>query len=200
VTATPRAAPTFLVPEVRGSPRSGSELVAELRRVHVESVAYWSGYERERFFTRAAADVWAPVDQVRHLTKSMRAICVGFEMPRLLLLLRFGFTRRPSREYHAFRADYEGVLARGARAGRFSASALPVAEHTEDTRVRTMQYHAAAVERLCIALEGWSERWLDHLIIPHPILGRLTAREMAMFALLHNVHHARVAERRRTGR
>lgn len=192
------ARPVTVVPDVPGTPHACGEIILELRRVHSESVAYWATYSTPEFFHRPAADVWSPADQVRHLTKSLRGIIVGFEMPTLLLILAFGVARRPSRGYQEFCAEYEATLRRGARAGRFAPRALDASEQTGEGRVALMQQHATAVERLCDALGKWSERALDRLRIRHPALGKLTAREMAMFALLHNVHHTHVAERRRT--
>ena len=185
------------LPVVNGSPRSGAEIIAELRRVHGESVAYWSAYPTPQFFARSSPEVWAPADQVRHLTKSMRAINVGFALPRLLLLLRFGIARRASRSYAQFRADYDDALRRGGSAGPFAPRALDAEQYTDTGRERIVTEHESEVERLCRALAKWSEASLDRLRLPHPLLGKLTAREMAMFALVHNVHHVHVAERRR---
>ena len=36
---------------------------------------------------------------------------------------------------------------------------------------------------------AWSERALDRYRLPHPLLGRLTVREMLLFTLYHSVHH-----------
>jgi hypothetical protein len=60
-----------------------------------------------------------------------------------------------------------------------------------------MDAHAEAVASLRQALAGWSEAALDAACIPHPLLGKLTAREMAQFLLYHNLHHVLVADRRR---
>ena len=50
------------------------ELAAEARRIHAESVTYWAAYAADAFWRRPSPEVWAPVDQVRHLTKSIRAV------------------------------------------------------------------------------------------------------------------------------
>jgi hypothetical protein len=60
-----------------------------------------------------------------------------------------------------------------------------------------MADHAAAIEALCAAVERWPERALDRYRLPHPLMGKLTVREMLLFTLVHNIHHVRVAERRR---
>lgn len=182
------------------SPWTGAEIVAGLRRVHDESVRYWMvAYRDAEFFRRSAPDVWAAVDQVRHLTKSLRAINRGFEMPRLLLALRFGVAMRPSRDYHAMRRAYEERLPRVPRRNPFAPRALDAHEQTPEGRARVMQQHAVEVERLCRAIGRYPEWSLDRLRARHPLLKLITMRELAMFALMHNVHHVRIAERRRRG-
>lgn len=185
------------LPDVLRDPATAADVAAELRRVHDESAGYWASYALEEFFRRPLPDVWAAAEHVRHLTKVVRAIARGFGMPRLLLGLRFGWSRRPSRSYTALRADYDGALARGGRAGRFAPSPIAPGAQGEPDRARIMQHHAQAVDGLRTVLARWPERALDRYRLPHPLLGKLTAREMAFFCLLHNVHHVHVAERRR---
>ena len=184
------------VPTLVAVPASSRALAAEARRVHAESVRYWSAYPLESFFRRPAPDVWAPADQVRHLTKAIRAVNKGLRLPRVALLLLFGRSRQ-SRSFEALLADYRAALAGGGRAGRFTPSAVDAAAQDEAGRARIMAYHAAAVDAFATALERWPDRALDRYRLPHPLLGRLTVREMAYFTLLHNVHHVNVAERRR---
>ena len=186
-------------PDVRDAPWTGAEIVAGLRRVHAESDSYWrmAYHDDAAFFRRIAPEVWAPVDQVRHLTKSCRAIAQGFEIPRPLLALRFGVPLRRSRDYRTFLAAYEERLRRGVRQNPFAPRVLEPHEQTPEGRSRVMREHAESINRLCRALERYPEWSLDRLRARHPALGRITMRELAMFALLHNVHHAQVAERRR---
>lgn len=171
-------------------------MAAEARRIHAESVRYWSAYPLDSFFRRSAPEVWAPADQVRHLTKAIRAVNQGLGLPRFVLLVLFGPSRR-SRSFEMLVADYKAALAAGGRAGRFTPSAVEAIEQGEAGRARILASHAAAVDAFAGTLERWSDRALDRYRLPHPLLGRLTVREMAYFTLLHNVHHVSVAERRR---
>ncbi len=193
---TPDAFPA--VPTLETVPTAPRALAAEARRIHAESVRYWSVYSVDAFFRSPKPDVWAPADAVRHLTKAIRAVNKGLALPRLALLVLFGWSRRPSRSFDALVADYRAALAAGGRAGRFTPSALVAAEQMTAGRTRIMAHHDAAVEAFAGALERWSDRALDRYRLPHPLLGKLTVREMAYFTLLHNVHHVAVAERRRT--
>ena len=127
-------APAHRPPEVTDAPWTGAEIVAGLRRVHTESDVYWrAAYPDDiAFFRRIAPAVWAPVDQVRHLTKSCRAIAKGFEIPRPLLALRYGLPMRRSRDYRTFLASYEERLRRGVRQNPFAPRVLEAHEQTPE--------------------------------------------------------------------
>jgi hypothetical protein len=185
------------VPELDSAPPAPAALAEEARRIHAESVRYWTAFDTEAFFHRPAPEVWSPADQVRHLTKSIRAVTRGLGMPRLLLLVRFGWHRGASRSLQPFRVEYQRLLAAGARAGSFAPRALEISEVNAEGRARIMAYHAAAVTEFAEVLARWPARALDRYRLPHPVLGKLSIREMALFTLLHNVHHVGVAERRR---
>jgi hypothetical protein len=50
--------------------------------------------------------------------------------------------------------------------------------------------------RLRTALEPWREKDLETLWMPHPILGKITAREMIHFVIYHAEHHVAATKRR----
>jgi len=196
--SNPRAADAFPpVPALVSAPAAPRALAAEARRIHAESVRYWSAYSLADFFRRPGRDVWAPADQVRHLTRAIRAVNRGLTLPRLALLVLFGWARRPSRDFDVLVTDYKAALARGGQAGRFAPAVLEASGQTAAGRARIMAHHAEAIDRFARVLEQWSDAALDRYRLPHPLLGKLTVREIAYFTLLHNVHHVRVAERRR---
>jgi len=37
--------------------------------------------------------------------------------------------------------------------------------------------------------QKWTEEQLDNYCVAHPILGKLTMRELAYFTIYHNIHH-----------
>lgn len=184
------------LPRVDDDPTTRTALLAGLVRVHEESVAYWSGYDDAAFFA-PMGEHWSAADHVRHLTKSMRPVAAALRLPGWALRILFGRPRAPSRGFDALRGDYHGVLAAGGQAGRFAPRPLAEGSATPGRRARIMAAHAAAVDALTVALARLREDSLDRLRLPHPLLGRLTLREMTQFTLYHNLHHVHVAERRR---
>lgn len=174
---------------------TGAAICTALQGLHAESVRYWEALDTPTFLA-PIGDAWSPADNVRHLTKSMRAVTRGLRLPRFLLLLAFRRARAPSRSYDTIREIYRARLAQGASAGRFAPRPRAAPIDPEAERVRTMAYHATAVADLCDAIARWSERMLDARQLPHPLLGSLTVREMLLFTVYHNRHHLENVQRR----
>ena len=174
---------------------TGPEIQAALKALHRESELYWDSLATSTFLA-PIGDAWSPADNVRHLTKSIRAVTRGLGMPRLVLLLAFGRSSAPSRPYASVREIYRARLAQGASAGRFAPRAQQKSGEPEATRARIMASHAAAVAELCAAIARWPESALDARRLPHPLIGRLTVREMLLFTVHHNRHHLENVQRR----
>ncbi|MBX7119408.1 MAG: DinB family protein [Gemmatimonadaceae bacterium] len=178
--------------------RTGSEIRSALRALHDESAAYWGSLDTRTFLAPVGA-AWSPADNVRHLTKSVRAVTQALRLPRLVLWIAFGRAGAPSRSYDAVREDYRARLVRGASAGRFAPRPQAAAPAPEAARARIMASHAAAIEALCAAIARWPEPALDAHRLPHPLIGRLTVREMLLFTVYHNRHHLANVQRRFAG-
>lgn len=119
---------------------SGPEIRAALAALHAESVRYWAQFDTSRFLS-PIGDAWSPADNVRHLTKSMRAVTNGLRLPPIFVLLAFFAPKRPSRSYDEMRDVYRARLAEGASAGAFGPGArAPTTDH-EAERAQIMTYH-----------------------------------------------------------
>jgi hypothetical protein len=177
------------------APTTRAEIQGALTALHTESVAYWRRFDTPTFLA-LIGDAWSPAQNVRHLTKSMRAVTRALQMPPFAVLLLFGPVRHVGRSYEQVREVYQARLARGADAGPYAPGASPVSADPVAARARIMEYHAAAVRELLRAVGSWSERALDTRQLPHPLLGKLTVREMLFFTLYHNRHHIDVVQRR----
>lgn len=187
---------TAPIAELGGDPYRLAELCVGLERVRVESAAYWDTFSDDDFF-REMGMHWSAADHVRHLTRSMRPVTSALRLPRWALRLAFGRPPADRRDYPSLRAEYRAALAAGGEAGRYAPDPLPPEGRTPAERRRIVGYHAAAVEGLVHTVMRWRDADLDRAALPHPLLGRLTVREMVIFTLYHNVHHVQVAARRR---
>jgi hypothetical protein len=182
--------PTVAVPSTR------DEIAASLRQLHTDSLRYWGEFDTDEFF-RPLGTAWSPAQNVRHLTKSIRPVAKALRMPRLVLWVLFGRARTPSGSYEQVVERYHELLAGGADAGRFAPSDRPLPADLAAAREQVMAEHQRVHADLLSAIARWSEPPLDRCRMPHPLLGKLTVREMLFFTLYHNLHHVQVAERRR---
>jgi hypothetical protein len=173
-----------------------NEISHGLRRVCNNSERYWSAMPEEEFVAPIGAS-WSPADHVRHLTRSVRAVLQGMRMPRFVLRLLYGKPRGISRPYDQLVAAYHARLQAGGQAGRFAPTPAVVSGDPGVWRRTVLERHRAEVEALSKHVMLWTRHHVDGLHMPHPLLGRLTVREMLLFTLYHNQHHVLVVARRR---
>lgn len=181
----------FNIPE----PASASEIVATLERVQEESVAYWSTFDTAAFFAKIDGH-WSPAENVRHLIKSIRPVTKALGLPRLVLRFMFGWPRRKSAPWSEIQSRYLGLLDAGGKAGRFAPSEREETD-LEAGRARIIREFVQANRDLRAAIAKWSDRSLDRYQLPHPLLGKLTLREMLIFTAYHQVHHLEGVKGRR---
>jgi hypothetical protein len=188
----PRILPTI------AEPRTRDEILSELGELHRASREYWASFPTAGFVAPIGSS-WSPADTVRHLTKSIRPVAKALRLPRLALALLFGPARRPSRSFAEIRDAYRARLTQGVDAGRFAPRPMTEPADVEAYRARITDFHEQAAAALAAGLTRWPEKSLDRYRLPHPVLGKLTVREMLFFTLYHNLHHVLVVERRLAG-
>ena len=178
-------------------PTSRSDLSRALARAETDVHDFFESLSPEEYVLRVEA-AWTPAEHLEHLNEAVHAVARGLSVPRWLLHLRFGRSNRPSRSYLEIRDTYQAALARGGRAtGRFIPPRRDLSiEEVKAHRSETLARWARRNGRLRAALEGWTESRLDQIQMPHPIIGRLTTREMIFFTLYHDQHHINGAKRR----
>jgi hypothetical protein len=179
------------------SPRTRPEILQALSDVEREVAAFFGSLSGDELVLRVG-EAWTPAEHLAHLNAAVAAVARGLAVPRWLLRLRFGRARGPSRPYEELRETYRARLAEGGRAtGEFVPPREdPPAAAVEERRAEVLARWGRVNARLRGALEGWSERDLDRILLPHPLLGKLTTREMLFFTLYHNQHHIAAARRR----
>lgn len=174
-----------------------AELLAAYAQCEQEVAQFFGSLTNDEFTTRAG-DAWTSEQQLMHLNTAISAVGRGFSISKWLLRFRFGHAHRPSRTYDEVRDAYRAVLASGAKA--FGGFVPPDPGTSNDglamRRMEVMSRWQRVNERLRNGLESWSEKDLDKLQLPHPIMGKLTAREMLLWALYHNYHHITATKRR----
>jgi len=139
--------------------------------------------EEQFLFTKD--NKWSAGQQAEHILRSIRPVNFAFSLPLFVLRMTFGKSNRPSTTFDALVNNYKQKLAAG---GRSSARYIPnvVAFHQ---RKNICEAILRVNESICKKLNRYSEIQLDTFFLPHPLLGKLTLREMLFFNIHHVKHH-----------
>lgn len=160
------------------------EIIEKLAQNHSRFATMLTGLRDEEYLF-APPGKWTAGQQAVHVCMSVKPLGLLRRMPRFMLRYKFGVANRPSRSYAELVAKYRRVLSEGASAPpRFQPAPVSLAE-----RGRVEKDMLRAVYVLSRAIKRYPEKQLDTCILPHPVLGRLTLREMMYFTIYHVEHH-----------
>jgi len=160
------------------------ELIDKLKENHTAFADYINSLTAEEFM-RSRNGKWTAGQQLDHIRISVKPVAQALAMPKLGLRTMFGKANRPSKSYDELVAKYKLKLQEGGVAtSRFIPDEVTV-EQTEEL----IKSVTEIVSKLCKQLHDYTEKDLDELILPHPLLGKLTLREMMYFTIYHVVHH-----------
>ena len=154
-------------------------------------VAEWfTAIPAKDFFIRQR-EAWSASDNVDHLTRAHKPIAMALKLPKLTLRAMFGRPARASTSYEGLCQNYRDEIAKGAQAsGRYLPNQQNPDSDAEIKKLRLLAQFSNASRELVAAAEKWTEGDLDDYLLPHPILGKLTIREMLFFTIYHNLRHA----------
>lgn len=166
-----------------------TELISALKDSNQRVTKWFTGIRTKDFFIRHG-EVWSASDNLDHLIKSHKPITKALKLPKFTLQAMFGKPHRSSRPYDEICQIYRDKIARGAQAsGRY----LPnqeIPENAEEKKKELLDQFSKASAQLVSIAEKWDEDELDRYLLPHPLIGNLTIREMLFFTIYHNLRHA----------
>jgi hypothetical protein len=139
----------------------------------------------EEQFVSTPNGKWSAGQNLDHLIRAIRPLQLAYGLPKFVLTILFGRTNRPSRTYDELVTKYKAKLAAGGKASR---PFIPPTINFERKNELIKKY-AEQKQKLITKIEKQSETDLDKYILPHPLLGKVTLREMLYFTIHHNEHH-----------
>lgn len=160
------------------------QIIALLQKNHADFTDYVKSL-REEDFLFTTDNKWTAGQQAEHILRSIKPVKLAFTLPKFFLKLSFGKANRSSRTYEQLLARYTEKLAAGGRAsGRFIPQ--PIAFSSKEKICNDI---ISVNNAICKKVNSCTEDDLEKYILPHPLLGKLTLREMLYFNILHAEHH-----------
>ena len=134
---------------------------------------------------------WSAGAHLDHLIKSIKPLNKAMTLSKTALGIMFGKSKGTENTYNELVERYTAILAVGGKAsGQYVPSAIIVADRED-----LLKSYQKQKEYLSKTLGSWSEEQLSKYQLSHPLLGKLTVREMLFFTINHTNHHLKILER-----
>ncbi|MES2331625.1 MAG: DinB family protein [Bacteroidota bacterium] len=166
------------------------QLAELLRNNHAQFIEQINGLN-DTDLCYAAEGKWSAAQQLDHIVRSVSPVNMAMGLPKFVLKWKFGVANRPSKTFEGLTEKYTRKLQEGGKAsGRFVPA--PVGADQKEKLAKQLN---ALVNNLSRKTETHSEEALDKYILPHPLLGKLTLREMLYFTAYHVQHHSELVRK-----
>jgi hypothetical protein len=165
-----------------------STLKTELVNVH-EQLWKTTAAMEPALQTKQPNGKWSAVQHVQHINKGTGAVAKYLTLDKTTIGQTFGLAEKPSRSFDEIMAFFKQYVTGAVSTERFMPEASEQISFAQENQ-KGKQF----VEGLVTALDQWTEEDLDKYVCPHPLLGKLTAREMVYFTLFHAKHHLKTVE------
>lgn len=162
----------------------------KLYESHNSFISYLESLTEDEFLSRKN-DKWTAGQQLEHIFLGVKPVSQILSFPNFILKLIWGQANRKSKSYEDLVKKYLLKLENGGRAmGRFIPKAVSI-----EKSLRLKGDLKNEVNKLAGKLDKLTEDDLDKYILPHPLLGKLTIREMLYFTIYHVRHHEELTKR-----
>ena len=156
----------------------------QLYENHNSFISYLETLTEEEYLN-TKNDKWTAGQQLEHIILGVKPVRQILSLPKILLKLIWGQANRESKSYENLVKKYQLKLENGGRAtGRFIPKTVSI-----EKGQRLKGNLKNEIEKLTDRLDKLTEDELDKYILPHPLLGKLTIREMLYFTIYHVKHH-----------
>lgn len=164
--------------------KSKDEIICELDESFKLLLTASSSVKAE-LFNVSKENKWTTAENISHLINATKMTRMAFALPKFLPVLLYGKPKRTSHGYVKIVENYVKKLDGGA-----VATGLYVPKKTNYEKEKLNGKLKIEGDKLVQSIsKKWNDEQLDKYQISHPILGLLTARELAYFTIYHNEHH-----------
>lgn len=145
----------------------------------------WLDNQNEDLFEKGPEGKWTTGEHISHLITSSKMLNQGLNMPKLVLKATFGKNNRTERTYEEIIIKYKEKLAAGGVApNRFAPKSVSKAE-----KQKLIDLLKSENQKMVDSINKWKEADMEVYLLPHPLLGKMTIREMLLFTIYHVEHH-----------
>lgn len=163
-----------------------SEIIKLLEKNHQE-LFEWLGDSPDEKWEKGPKGKWSTGQHIQHLVNSLLLLNKALSYPKFILKYKFGVCNRPLRNYKTVVNKYIEKLEKNQdRAKVFNEKLHKPSIKQRDSLLTQFQIQQ---KKLQYKTKKISDKKLDTLVIPHPLMGKMTLREIIMWTAYHTEHH-----------
>jgi len=149
------------------------------------AVSTWIEQQTAERFTKGPAQKWDTSQHLDHLHQAVVLINKVLRLPKFILRWRFGKPNRKGRDYDSVVARYQAKL----KNLTVTPTATAGKKHPIEEKKSLLVNFQIQIQRLQKILDKWTEEELDKYLVAHPLMGKLTIRELLLWMVYHHYHH-----------
>ena len=164
------------------------EIIQEWKNAQKAVSDYLKNSDPEKFHL-VKNGKWSQAQNLDHLIQSTKPMVKVFGLNKMMLMV-LGKAKKPSRSYGEIRDFYLREL-ETANVVQGVYGPRPKEELVKEELVKEelLDFWNSVGNRFAERLEKKDEKFLDKYVVPHPLLGDLTIREILFFDIYHTYHH-----------
>lgn len=162
------------------------EIIELLETKHQELFTWLENHPDEKWLMGPEGK-WTAGQHVLHLVNSIKLLNKALSYPNFLLKYKFGVSNRESRSYIEVAKRYDQrLLENQERAKAFNKDLeKPLLKEKKHLK-NTLQIQNKKLQYKTNKLKG---KHLETLLLPHPLMGKMTLKEIIMWTAHHTEHH-----------
>lgn len=177
--------------------QSKSEIIAGFTTKWGEISELVRSTDTASFTYKSAPHVWSVAEEFDHVIKVASAVSSGLKVSPFILKWKFGRPNRPLRSYDEILHKFTTALASiGGKA--VAPAAYTATEGKTFDKEDMLQHGESTLKKFEKRIHKWSDKNLDKVLLPHPLLGKMMVREFLYFTHIHTEHHRKSLQTKTT--
>jgi len=165
------------------------DIIDKLKSKHQDLYAWLDAHPNEKW-VQGPDGKWTTGEHIVHLIQSLKALNQAFRVPKFFLKYKFGSNNRKNRSYDEVVEKYHEKLAANPGVVAPISRNMPIMTPTD--KVDYIYQLEQQKLKLIIKFDRWTDKDIDTYLLPHPLLGRMTIREIVMWTAYHTEHHTKI--------
>ena len=166
------------------------ESIANLLDEKHQKVIHWLENQEDEKWNEGPEGKWTTGQVTLHLLQSIKPLNAALSLPKFVLRYKFGKANREVRDYDTVMKRYQERLKNAPQGATFGPSRNMKIPKLSDKQYLLNRLQVES-KKLQYKTRKMSDKNLDTLILPHPLMGKMPVRELLMWTSYHVEHHTK---------